>query len=244
MKEISSPHSGVDEELPSLSQFYTSSLDLKEDKTSNTYQEKLEEAKNIASESWGQEGKYKIISAIAVGGMGAILRAWDKDAHRDVAMKVMQRAGQASLAAKRFMREARIVANLEHPNIVPVHDIGISPLEEPYFTMKWLQGENLADILFKIGKRKGEYEKKYPVGTLLDILTKVCNAVAFAHSKKIVHLDLKPHNIIVGEYGEVLLLDWGLAAAMNRDLSREKIEKKRKREEEIKVGRKNFKFSL
>ena len=148
--------------------------------------------------------------------MGTILRARDTNAHRDVAMKALLRADTESPAAKRFIREARIVASLEHPNIIPVHDIGTSPLDEPYFTMKWFQGENLTEILIKIRKGVRDESEKYDLESLLEILIKVCNGVAFAHSKRFVHLDLKPHNILVGDFGEVVVLDWGLAVALDR----------------------------
>ncbi len=200
---------------PDLSQFYTSSVGLNTKKNKLSQQDHLEEAKFSCEIAWSTNSKYKIIDAIAVGGMGAILRAWDNDAKRDVAMKVMLNADVNSSAAKRFMREAKIVANLEHPNIVPVHDIGTSSLGEPYFTMKWVKGENLADILYKIRKREPEYLEKYNLPALLEIFISACNAVAFAHSREIAHLDLKPHNILVGSFGEVLVLDWGLAAMLN-----------------------------
>ena len=180
--------------------------------------DRLTEAKRIGTHSWEEnQTRYTIKDAIAVGGMGAILRARDHKARRDVAMKVMLQAEMNSPAANRFIREARIVANLEHPNIVPVHEIGTSPKDEPYFTMKWVQGENLADILFKLSKGDVRYRRKYTLPTLLEIFIQVCNGVAFAHSKGVIHLDLKPHNILVGDYGEVLVLDWGLATRLKHN---------------------------
>jgi len=217
MTEPKSYKTSILQNIPNLSQFYTSSFDIKKSKKSVTSQlEQLEEAKQTCQLSWPEGSKYKIVDAIAVGGMGAILRAWDNDAQRDVAMKVMLDCDMNSPAAKRFMREAKVVGNLEHPNIVPVHDIGTSAHGEPYFTMKWVKGENLADILYKIRKRVPEYIKNYNLPILLDIFIKVCNGVAFAHSRKIAHLDLKPHNILVGDFGEVLVLDWGLSAVINK----------------------------
>lgn len=197
-------------DLPSFSQFYTSEIGTPDDRGSS-YFEELQEAIEIGSLSWPAGSRYEILDAIAVGGMGAILQASERISKRKVAMKVMIRADTESPAAKRFMREAIIVSSLEHPNIVPVHDIGISPLGDPYFTMKLVQGENLADVLYKVRSRDPEYFHNYDLPTLLEILIKVCNGVAFAHSRSVVHLDLKPHNILVGDYGEVLVLDWGLA---------------------------------
>jgi WD40 repeat protein/serine/threonine protein kinase len=204
-------------ELPSFSQFYTSAEGSVPERRKTSYLDKLAEARETGRLSWPDGSRYEIIDAIAVGGMGAILRASDKESQREVAMKVMLRADTDSPAAKRFIREARIVANLEHPNIVPVHDIGNSPLGEPYFTMKWVQGENLADILYKVRRGDPEHLNQYDLPALLEIFMKICNGVAFAHSRNIVHLDLKPHNILVGGYGEVLVLDWGLAGLMDKD---------------------------
>ena len=213
------PKSDVVQDFPSLSQFYTSSLalDKRGKRKSSTYLDRLNEAKVIGQASWskGEGNKYEIVDGIAVGGMGAILRARDLDAQRDVAMKVMLGTKSDSPAAERFTREALIVAKLEHPNIIPVHDIGTSPEGEPYFTMTWIQGENLADILYKLRQGNLYYRNKYNLHTLLEIFVKICNGVAFAHSKNIVHLDLKPHNILVGDYGEVFVLDWGLAVEVN-----------------------------
>ena len=166
------------ESIPNLSEFYTSSLDLSHNKDSMSYRERLEEAREIGSMTWPEDSKYKIIDAIAVGGMGAVLRAWDNASHRDVAMKVMHRSHLDSPASQRFVREARIVASLEHPNIVPVHDIGVSPLDEPYFTMKWVQGENLAEIFHRLGRRGPSHIDKYPLHSLLEIFIKICNGVA------------------------------------------------------------------
>ena len=207
-------------EFPGLSQFYTSSVGVSRvNQPSTSYLDKLKEATNIGKNSWPPDSRYEIIDAIAVGGMGAILRARERSSKRDVAMKVMLSADKDSPSAIRFKREAHIVANLEHPNIVPVHDIGFSPKNELYFTMKWVQGENLADILFKLGKGDPQYRNKYNLPTLLEIFIKICNGVAFAHSKNIVHLDLKPHNILVGEYGDVLVLDWGLATRITEEMN-------------------------
>ncbi len=204
-------------DLPSFSQFYTTSIDNATQRSSSTYLQQLADALAYGQDSWPEGSEYVIVDAIAVGGMGAILLARDDNAGRKVAMKMMLRADTETPAAKRFVREARIVASLEHPNIVPVHDIGDSPLGDPYFTMKWVQGENLADILYKIRQRVPEYLSKFTLPVLLEIFVKVCNGVAFAHSRKIVHLDLKPHNILVGDYGDVLVSDWGLAAIRKQD---------------------------
>ena len=198
------------EDIPSFSRFYTSSIGKSHNKKSSTYFDRLKEAKETGA--LFENSKYKIIDTIAVGGMGAILRAKDCDAERDVAMKVMLKAHNNSPEAERFVRETKIVAKLEHPNIMAVHDIGTSPSgDQPYFTMPLVQGENLADILYSLSKGNQDYRNKYNLHALLEILMNVCSGVSFAHSRRIIHLDIKPHNILVGDFGEVLVLDWGLA---------------------------------
>lgn len=161
-------------------------------------------------------GKYRTQSSIGQGGMKAVLKVEDKDTCRDIAMAVMVRKRDCSETRGRFVREARIAANLEHPNIVPVYDIGLDDRETPYFTMKMIGGENLSDIIDKLRDGVPEYLEKYTLPRMLEIFQKICDAVAYAHSKKIVHLDLKPENIQVGDFGEVLVLDWGLAKPLTQ----------------------------
>ncbi len=117
----------------------------------------------------------------------------------------------------RFVREARITAALEHPNIVPIYDIGLDAAGNPYFTMKLLGGETLQSILLRIYAGYGEYRADYSLNSLLRIFQGICNAISFAHSRGVVHLDLKPANIQVGDFGEVLVLDWGLAKILEKD---------------------------
>lgn len=110
-----------------------------------------------------------------------------------------------------FVREARISALLEHPNIVPVHDIGLNKEGLPYFTMKLIEGENLGQIIKKLDQGQKKQRDIFHRGFLLEVFLKVCDALAFAHSKGVLHLDLKPENIRISSYGEVQVLDWGLA---------------------------------
>ena len=157
-------------------------------------------------------GKYSYIKTIGRGGMKVVLEVHDHDTRRNVAMALLPDISTRSPAEQgQFLREARITASLEHPNIVPVHDIGMESSGSPYFTMKLLRGRTLAAVLKKLAENDPEYIKKYPFDTLMRIFTRVCNATAFAHSKGVLHLDLKPENVQIGDYGEVLVLDWGLA---------------------------------
>lgn len=153
---------------------------------------------------------YEVLRQLAKGGMGAVMEARDLTLHRTVAMKVMHRTvpGQAR---ERFDREARVLARLEHPNIVPIHAMGRDAEGRPFYTMKLVRGETLQAILDQLRKGSPRTLKRYPLSELLGIFQKVGHAVAFAHSRGVIHRDLKPENIMVGEFGEVLVMDWGLA---------------------------------
>lgn len=159
-----------------------------------------------------EEKKYKVITTINRGGMGVILQARDLRIRRTVAMKVMKTSNQFSREnVLRFIDEAQLTGQLEHPNIVPIYELGIDEQGEIFYTMKFVKGTTLDDVLRGIRNGRQKTIEKYPLGTLLTIFQKVCDAVAYAHSKSIVHRDLKPENIMIGSFGEVLVMDWGLA---------------------------------
>jgi serine/threonine protein kinase len=155
--------------------------------------------------------KYEVVGHIGSGGMKVVRMVRDKDTTRAVAMATIRGELENQEMAARFVREARITAALEHPNIVPVHDLGTDAVGRPYFTMKMLEGESLQAILKKLDEGDEGYIGRYGLGPLLQMFQKVCNAIAFAHSRGVIHLDLKPANIHVSKFGEVLVLDWGLA---------------------------------
>ncbi|MFH0954243.1 MAG: protein kinase [Verrucomicrobiota bacterium] len=161
------------------------------------------------------EEKYEVGRILASGGMGNVHQARDVNCRRSVAMKVLRQDQQALTDdLLRFVEEARITAQLEHPNIVPVHELGIDSGGGIYYTMKYVRGVTLTDILHDIRKGRQETIEEYPLGRLLTIFQKACDAVAFAHSKNVIHRDLKPDNIMIGGYGEVLVMDWGLAKVL------------------------------
>ena len=156
--------------------------------------------------------KYKVITTINRGGMGVILQARDLRIRRTVAMKVINSKHQFSREnALRFIDEAQLTGQLEHPNIIPVYELGIDEQGEMFYTMKFVKGTTLDDVLRGIRAGRTTVIEKYPLSALLTIFQKVCDAIAFAHSKGVVHRDLKPENIMIGAFGEVLVLDWGLA---------------------------------
>ena len=143
--------------------------------------------------------------------MGAVLDARDQKLGRSVAMKVMLRRQASEEEEQRFLQEARVLGQLAHPNIVPVYDLGRDEQGRFFYTMKLVQGVTLHEIISKLKSGDKDTLAKYPLNALLNIFQKVCDAVAFAHSRGIIHRDLKPQNIMVGEFGEVLVMDWGLA---------------------------------
>jgi tetratricopeptide (TPR) repeat protein len=148
--------------------------------------------------------------------MGAIVRIMDNDIRRPVAMKV-NLSGEDPERIDRFVEEAQVTGQLEHPNIVPVHELGMNLEGKVYFTMKLVKGESLESVVDGVAEDKPGYREAYPLSHLLQIFLKTCDAVAFAHSKGVVHRDLKPENVMVGRFGEVLVMDWGLAKVLGRD---------------------------
>ncbi len=166
--------------------------------------------RRMLPEEFLREKRYDIGKVVARGGMGAILDAREATTERTVAMKVMLDTNDAGDIA-RFLNEAKITAQLEHPNIVPVHELSVDENGQPFYTMKMVQGITLKKVLELLAGGVGATVKKYPLAALLTIFQKVCDAIAFAHSKGVIHRDLKPENIMLGDYGEALVMDWGLA---------------------------------
>ncbi len=150
-------------------------------------------------------GRYPVTGHLGAGGMGEVLQVRDEDVGREVAAKVVLGEADGPMLAK-FILEARVTGQLEHPNIVPMHELGMTHDGRVYFTMKRVEGEDLERLLD--GSRGGADRSIYEY---LQIFLKVCDAVAFAHSRGVIHRDLKPANIMVGRFGEVQLMDWGMA---------------------------------
>ena len=162
-----------------------------------------------------KDGRYLIENEIARGGMGAVLRAVDCDIRREVAVKYL--LDQTNVAKKaRFVEEAQITGQLEHPNIVPIHELGVDGRQRLFFSMKMVKGRSLAQVLDELRQRPAA-ERDYSLPKLLTVLVGVCNALAYAHSRGVVHRDLKPANIMLGDFGEVYVMDWGLAKVVGRE---------------------------
>ncbi|HUQ01095.1 MAG TPA: serine/threonine-protein kinase [Kofleriaceae bacterium] len=157
--------------------------------------------------------RYALGPIIGKGGMGVVRVARDERVGRDVAVKslIAGEDGAHPEAVARFLREARVQGRLDHPAIVPVHDLGFDARGVPYFAMKKLAGRTLAEILDR--QRAGDVDAlaQWPRRTLLARLADVCLAIEFAHTRGVVHRDLKPQNLMLGDFGEVYVLDWGIA---------------------------------
>jgi serine/threonine-protein kinase len=145
--------------------------------------------------------RYRIVERVGRGGMGTIYLAEDSTLGRMVALKTIDQPDASGELAARMLREARIVARLEHPGIVPVHDVGRMDDGRVFYAMKYVRGDRLDQHLARVPS----------LADRLRIFQKVCDAVAFAHAHGVLHRDLKPGNIMVGQFGEVLVMDWGVA---------------------------------
>ena len=174
----------------------------------------LEEVEISISDKVPVRMDYELKSEIARGGMGRVYSAEDTSLDRHVALKVST-VGDPDRAPQ-FFREAKILAALAHPNIVPIHNLGVDEAGRPFYSMKLIQGRTLQSMIKQLASGDRSVASVYTRERLLDIFRKVCDAVSFAHSKGYLHRDLKPENIMVGEFGEVLVMDWGLAKTIRR----------------------------
>jgi CRP-like cAMP-binding protein len=153
--------------------------------------------------------RYSEREVIGVGGSGVVVRAFDREILRDVAIKILDPALTSDGSEMdRFTGEARITGQLEHPNIVPVYELGVDQLGRQFLCMKLVQGVTLDEMLSRLGEARLD---PVHLAELLQILVKVCDAVSFAHSRGVLHRDLKPRNIMVSDFGQVYVLDWGIA---------------------------------
>jgi len=151
--------------------------------------------------------RYEITRVAGHGGMGTVYVARDHVLDRDVAVKVLDVADQRGARAARLTREAHILARLDHPGIVPVHDAGVLADGRAYYVMKLVKGRRLDELI----------TARRPLADRLDVFTRILDAVAFAHAHGVVHRDLKPENIMTGEFGEVFVMDWGVAQVGGSD---------------------------
>ena len=159
--------------------------------------------------------RYSGLDSVGSGAMKEITRTEDRATGRLIA-KATLLDPQNERFVEDFLREARITAHLQHPNIVPVYDLGLDDKERPFFTMKLIKGHSLERILERINDGEETYLQEYSLNRLIDIFIKVCEAIAYAHSERVIHLDLKPDNIQVSNFGDVAVCDWGLARLLDK----------------------------
>lgn len=165
-------------------------------------------------QSFAGEHRYELGPVIAKGGMGYVQRVFDRSMLRYVAMKTLKpEVANHQLELKRFLGEAQITGQLEHPHIVPVYDVGVRGDGRYYFTMQLVRGRTLLDVLRDPGY---DPSREIVLYRTVQQFLKVCDAVSFAHSRGVLHRDLKPANIMVGGHGEVYLMDWGIAYVLHQ----------------------------
>jgi len=163
--------------------------------------DKLNHLRSVVSEPDFSATKYTFVKELGRGGMGVVCLAEDRELDRLVAIKVVNTPDVAEDLRNRMIREAQIIARLEHPGIVPVHDVGTLPDGRIFYAMKYVRGSRLDEYAAQGASLRDRLRK----------FQSVCDAVAFAHAHGVIHRDLKPQNIMIGSFGEVLVLDWGVA---------------------------------
>ncbi len=159
--------------------------------------------------------RYRLGKELARGGVGVINQAFEKRLRRHLVVKrLINQEKVSKYVLEKFIEEAQITAQLEHPNIVPVHDMGTISGGEVYFSMKYVGGESLKTVLKRLRKGEPDALEAFPRVRMLNLFQSVCMAIAFAHSKGVLHRDIKPANIMIGDFGETIVLDWGVAKVL------------------------------
>lgn len=167
---------------------------------------------SVAAVADGFASRYRARGSLGEGGMGEVRLCHDQQIGRDVAIKVVRpEMLRRADSVARFVREARVQGQLEHPAIVPVHDLGVTPDGAAYFTMKRVRGVTLAEIIHRLDEGDPATTARFSLRKLVQALVNVSLAVDFAHQRGVLHRDLKPSNVMIGDFGEVYVLDWGIA---------------------------------
>ncbi len=161
--------------------------------------------------------RFERLRLLGEGGLGEVLGAQDHDIGRKVAIKRLKPSVRSPAAMARFVDEIRTIGKLEHPNIIPIHDVGMDDGGELYFVMKYVDGETLETIIEKLVAGDPQTHQQYNFERRVEIFRALLEALAFAHDRGIVHRDIKPANVMVGKFGEVLLMDWGIAKSLHGD---------------------------
>lgn len=163
-----------------------------------------------------REQRYDFLDELGRGGMGQVVLAHDRILKRDIALKtLLSDTSEQNHPRERLLQEAQVTGILEHPSIIPIYDLGALSNDEPYYTMRVVRERSLEQIIQEMAA--GD-EHAYSLTQLVSILRQVCLAVHYAHDRGVVHRDLKPENILIGAYGEVFVIDWGVAKVLNPEL--------------------------
>ncbi len=165
--------------------------------------------------------RFRVLRPHARGGLGAVFVALDEELHREVALKqILEKHADDPVSRQRFLLEAEVTGSLEHPGIVPVYGLGTHADGRPYYAMRFVRGDSLKEAIEQFhadeGLKKDSGRRSLEQRKLLRRFTDVCNAIESAHSRGVLHRDIKPGNIIVGKHGETLVVDWRLARAKGR----------------------------
>ncbi len=160
------------------------------------------------------EPRYQRLRRLGAGAMGEVDLVMDNDIGRTVAKKQLISEQNSPLGIAHFIEEIRIIGRLEHPNIVPIHDVGVDAGGQPFFVMKHIDGETLESIIDKLAAGDPSYCARYTIDARVEIFLGLLHALQCAHNQGIVHRDIKPANVMVGRFGEVVLMDWGVAKSL------------------------------
>ena len=161
--------------------------------------------------------RFEHAKVLGRGGVGEVLLARDNDIDRPVAVKRLLPEFDDPGLIGRFVDEIRVLGALDHPNIVPIHDVGVDPDGRYYYVMKFVEGETLEHVIEKLAAGDKDYHQRYPFERRVEVFRQVLRAVQYAHARAVIHRDIKPANVMVGRYGEVLVMDWGIARRLHRD---------------------------
>lgn len=155
--------------------------------------------------------RYKTVKELGAGGMGEVEQADDVDIGRPVAIKRLLPDATSPANLVRFVQEVQIVGNLEHPNVVPLHDVGLDANGRYFFVMKYVNGESLERVIERLQAHDPDAEREYTFERRIEVFLGVLRALEYAHAQGVIHRDIKPANVMIGRYGEVWLMDWGVA---------------------------------
>lgn len=213
------PNDGSDTEVIESASEKTEQIDLKT-QTHYWKNDSIPEMDALQLKSLPNAGdRYTFFDRIGQGGMGEVFEVFDTILQRNIALKILKKA-LAPESIESFIREAQITSQIQHPGVVPIYDIGVLPDKRCYFTMKKIDGETLShhikDLHSSIQNNKwGTTSSGWSLRRLISVFYRICQTIGYAHSNGVIHCDLKPANLMIGEHGEALVLDWGIARVLS-----------------------------